>query len=301
MEPLVSAVIPTYNRAEYVGGAVESVLDQTYDRVEVVVVNDGSTDRTPKVLADYAADDRVSVLHNDRNRGIPYAMNRGVDAARGEFIGVFGDDDRWRPRKIERQVEVMAERDEEYCGVYTAGVITDGAGTVLEHVRTGASGDVYPDVLVRMSILPHSGQLVRAECLRAVGGFDTDFSVACDWDLTVRLAKRWKFAYVPETLVERIHHEGNVTGDPAYDVRARRAMAEKHRDALEAADPETRHAFEAARRRELGLFALHEGDRSAALGHFVTALRLQPGLDHLGLALASPFGARGLALARRLA
>ncbi|WP_336338729.1 glycosyltransferase family 2 protein [Haloarcula brevis] len=300
MEPLVSAVIPTYNRAEYVGGAVESALHQTYDRVEVVVVNDGSTDATPEVLAEYADYDRVRVLHNDRNRGIPYTMNRGIEAARGEYIGVFGDDDRWRPRKVERQIAVMAECDSSYCGVYTGGVIVDDDGTVVEQVQTGASGDVYPDVLVRMSILPHSSQLVRADCLHEIGGFDTEFSVACDWDLTVRLAKRWKFAYVPETLVERIHHGDNVTGDPAYDIRARCRMAEKHRDALDAVNAESARAFEAARRRELGLYELHEGDRTAALGHFVSALRLQPTGGHASLALTSVLGLDGLRAARRL-
>jgi glycosyltransferase involved in cell wall biosynthesis len=99
MDPLVSAVIPTYNREEYVSAAIDSVLDRTYDRVEAVVVNDGSTHDTSDVLDRYAVDDRVRVVTNDRNLGIPRTMNKGIDAARGELIGILGDDDRWCPEK----------------------------------------------------------------------------------------------------------------------------------------------------------------------------------------------------------
>jgi hypothetical protein len=146
----------------------------------------------------------------------------------------------------------MTNCDETSCGVYTAGVITDGEGTVIERVETGASGDVYPDLLVRMPIPPHSSQLVRADYLREVGGFDTDLEVACDWDLTVRLAKRWKFTRVPDVLVERIHHDRRANPprrerDQRPGVRRPRqtAMADKHREAIEAAGSDTRRAFEA--------------------------------------------------------
>lgn len=299
MDGLVSAVIPTYNRAEYVEGAVESVLDQTYERCEVVVVNDGSTDDTRAVLAGYADDDRVRVLHNEENRGIPATMNRGVEAARGEYVGVFGDDDRWRPTKVERQLEALADRGEEYCGAYTAGVITDErTGGVVERVATGVEGDVFPEVLLRMEVLPHSGQLLRTECVRAVGGFDTDFAVACDWDLTIRLAKRWQFAYVPRTLTERLHHGDNVTGTPGYDVRARERVGEKYRAEIEAAGIEDE--FDAAAARERGLAALSAGERPTAVAAFADAARLHPTPTHLALLALSPLGERGLSAARRV-
>ncbi|MFD1515731.1 glycosyltransferase family 2 protein [Halomarina rubra] len=296
-EGLVSAVIPTYNRSGYVGGAIDSVLAQTYDDCEVVVVNDGSTDDTRAVLAEYESDDRVRVLHNETNRGIPATMNRGVEAARGEFVGVFGDDDRWRPTKVERQLDALAVRSDDYCGAYTAGVITDErTGGVVERVATGVEGSVFPDVLLRMQVLPHSSQLLRTECVRAVGGFDTDFSVACDWDLTVRLAKRWKFAYVPETLTERLHHGDNVTGTPGYDVRARERIGEKYRTDIEAAG--IAEQFDAAAARERGLAAVETGRVRRAVGEFVTAARLDPTPNHLALAALSPFGTRGLSAAR---
>jgi glycosyltransferase involved in cell wall biosynthesis len=212
-------------------------------------------------------------------------MNRGVEASQGEYVGVFGDDDRWHPKKIDRQIRAFNRLDDDYCCVYTEGVITDGEGTVQEYVSTGAAGDVYPDVLVRMSILPHSGQLVRRECFEVVGGFDTDFDISCDWDLTVRLAERWKFAFLPEVLVERTHHDDNVTGDPEYDRRAREAMRKKHGARIEAAGIED--AFTAAERRESGLLALSQDQRATAFVEFLKAIRHQPTGNHVGLAVLS--------------
>ena len=297
MTPLVSAVIPTYNRAEYVGGAIESVLSQTYDNVEVVVVDDGSTDDTREVLAEYDDDDRVRVLHNDENQGIPYTMNRGVDAAEGDYIGVFGDDDRWRPTKVEKQVEAFEQLDDDYCGVYTGGVITNLDGDIVQRVMTHHAGDVYPDVLVRNTILPHSSHLVRAECFEEVGGFDESFPIACDWDITIRLSKQFKWAFVPEVLVERTHHDTNVTGDPDYDVRCRRQVWEKFRADI-ARHPDVERRFHAAWARERGVRALEADDRTEALTAFVEAFSSEPRGDHAALLGLAPFGPDALSTAR---
>ncbi|SFR57796.1 glycosyltransferase family 2 protein [Halogeometricum limi] len=299
MTVLVSAVIPTYNRESYVGGAIESVLEQTYENVEVVVVNDGSTDGTESVLAEYADDDRVRVLRNDENRGIPYTMNRGVEAARGDYIGVFGDDDRWYPTKVEKQVAVLEGLGDDYCGVYTGGVIRDGSGEVVDRVRWDRGGDRFPEILVRNTVLPHSSHLVRAECFEAVGGFDESFDIACDWDLTIRLSKRWKWACIPEELVERTHHDGNVTGDPDYDVRCRAAVREKYAAEL-AANPDARRRFEAAAHRERGVRALEADDRTEAVRELSNAFVRERRGDHAALLALAPFGPRALSAARAL-
>lgn len=299
MSALVSAVIPTYNRAEYVGGAIESALNQTYDDVQVVVVNDGSTDDTRDVLSTYEGDDRVKVRHNEENRGIPTTMNRGIDAADGKYVGVFGDDDRWRPTKVEKQVAVLEDAPDNYCGAYTDGVITDTEGEVVRRVESGVEGKLFPHIFVEMSVLPHSSQLVRKECLEAVDGFDESFEIACDWDLTARLAEEYCWKYVPEVLVERTHHEDNVTGDADYDVRARRQMYEKHRETI-VQHSKVHRKFEAARKRELGLRALESDERFDALRSFATASANEPRLDHAALLALSPFGMDAISSARQL-
>lgn len=297
---LVSVVVPTHDRADQVGGAVESVLAQTYADLEVVVVDDASTDRTPSVLDAYAEDDRVRVLRNETNRGVAATRNRGLNAARGQYVCPLDDDDRWHPEKLSRQVERLESLGEGYCGVYTAGRIVAPDGTVRERVDEGTSGDLFPEVLVEMCVRPHSGHLVRARCLEAVGGYDPTFNVACDWDLVIRLARRWRFGYVPSVLVERTEADDNLTGDPAYDVRARELVTGKHAAALAEVDAPTRRAFAAAAHRERGLYALHEGARWRAAREFVAATRAEPTPTHLILTALSPLGPGALDAARRL-
>jgi glycosyltransferase involved in cell wall biosynthesis len=298
-DALVSVVVPTYERADRVGGAIESALEQTHDRLEVVVVNDGSTDDTRRVVEAYAdAHANVRALHNDRNRGISHTRNRGIEAARGAYVCQLDDDDRWRSRKVKRQLDALARLRErtdcdsaDYCGVYCGGVVRDAGGEVVRRVDTGAAGDLWPDVLVRFDVRPHSGHLVRRDCLHAVGGYDESFPRGVDWDLTVRLCKRWRWAYVPEPLVERRYADDNVSGDaafgdPSYEVAIRERLREKYLGDLEA-NPEARREFEAMLAKQRGLAALERGDRREAVRRFARTVRLAPEPTHaamLGLA-----------------
>jgi glycosyltransferase involved in cell wall biosynthesis len=284
--PLVSAVIPTYNRADHVGGAIDSVLAQTHDDIEAVVVNDGSEDDTRATLAEYADDDRVRVLHNDENRGIAHTFNRAVEAAAGEFVGILGDDDRWRPPKIERQLARFDDLDDDYCCVYTGGVRIDSSGRVVTRIDPHAEGTVYPDVFLEFDLLPHSSHLVRRDALLEVGGFDPEFPHAVDWDVNIRLAREYKFAYVDERLVERHFHDDNVSGDvvagdPAYQVDAHERVWRKFREDLREF-PDVERAFAATAEKHRGRAAIAEGDRRRAVAHLLAASTLDPSVEHVG-------------------
>src|SRR5699024_8254411 len=138
---LVSAILPTYNRAEYLDGAIDTVLHQTHDDIEVVVVDDGSTDGTEERLAAYADDDRVRVRHNDENRGIAASMNRAADLANGEFICVLNDDDRWHEEKVEKQLGRFERASENVGVVYTGGVVKQD-DSIVRVYRPERRGDI---------------------------------------------------------------------------------------------------------------------------------------------------------------
>ena len=110
-KPLVTVLITAYNEADYIEGAVRSVLDQTYDNLEAVVVNDGSTDGTEGVLTRRFEDERLRVFDQGRN-GRVTSLNHGLDAAKGTFVAVLDADDRCRPRRIERQVDYLLAHGE---------------------------------------------------------------------------------------------------------------------------------------------------------------------------------------------
>lgn len=196
---LVSVVIPAYNAAWCVERALDSALAQTYARREVVVVDDGSTDDTPAVLARYG--DRIRVVRQD-NRGLSSARNAGIAAARGEFIALLDADDWWLPAKLERQVELMQSHAEVgFCS--TAAQVVSFEGAPL-NVWPCPSAD--PTTLERIfenpSLIPGSGSgvMMRKALLERVGGFDPALRSLEDIDMWMRAAAVAGYACIAEPL-----------------------------------------------------------------------------------------------------
>lgn len=211
--PLVSVVIPVYNGEAFVGQAIESVLAQTWPNVELIVVNDGSTDRSAEVIGRYR--DRL-VLVQQPNQGVAAARNAGMSRAHGEFVALLDQDDWWRPEKLARQVPLL--RDNPQVGL---------VHTAVEHFHQGLqqwvgplNPQARPELLVgrcfRRLLLDNqiynSTVLLRAEALRQVGLCDLSIrgNTVQDYDLWLRIARHWELAFVPEPLVVfRIHtHQG---------------------------------------------------------------------------------------------
>jgi glycosyltransferase involved in cell wall biosynthesis len=293
---LVSAILPTYNRAEYVSGAIDTALNQTHDEMEVVVVNDGSTDGTEERLAAYADDDRVCVRHNEENRGISVSMNRAADLADGEFICVLNDDDRWHPEKVEKQLAVFEQTDEAVGIVYTGGVVKQGESVVRVY-RPERRGDIYPAVIARFGLHPHSSHMLRAECFE-LGGFDADFPRGVDWDHCIRLAQEYEFEYVDERLVERIFHTDNISQQLTHGVEVNRLIWEKYRDEIRKY-PDIERRLREKQCRARGRVALERGQRRRAFGYARRALRYEPSAESVFIMLFAVLGRHALAAARR--
>jgi glycosyltransferase involved in cell wall biosynthesis len=195
--PSVSVVIAAYNMAQYVEQAVRSVLAQTCEDLEVIVVDDGSTDGTAQVMDAFAGDHRVRLVRQ-QNLGQPKAKNAGIRAARGAFIAFCDADDLWDPRKLERQMPAFADPD--VGVVYSRTMMIDGAGRQTgETSGDGPSGYVLPQLFVR-NFVPFGTAVVRRSILDACGMFDESLAMGIDWDLWLRVARTWKFVLVAEPL-----------------------------------------------------------------------------------------------------
>src|SRR5262249_37100539 len=197
-EPLVSVVIATYNCAAYLGQAIDSVLAQTYRNVEVLVVDDGSTDDTAAVLARYMSDPRVHV-HRQTNAGQTSAKNRGIAAARGEFVGFCDADDAWLPDKLAVQIPAFA-RSERIAVVYSrATTITPDGKPIQAGPRPVpyVSGRITAD-LFKSNVVPFGTAVVRRSCLIEMGAFDERYRMGIDWELWLRLSTRYEFLFVDE-------------------------------------------------------------------------------------------------------
>ncbi len=203
--PRVSVIIPTHNRAEVIGEAVESVLAQTYRDLEIIVVDDGSTDRTRDALAGYLAShgERVRYVWQE-NAGAPAARNTGMRAATGDYIAFLDSDDIYLPRRLEVGVGAL-EADARLGASYLDQRTVDVNGAVLlgsriERFGGPASGWILP-ALFRGDLVQTNTITIRREALAAVGGFDERLWSGQDTDLWWRLAKQWRIIGVPETLV----------------------------------------------------------------------------------------------------
>ncbi|MFC4550715.1 MULTISPECIES: glycosyltransferase family 2 protein [Halorussus] len=221
----VSVVLPTYDRASVLGGAIESVLAQTHEEFELLVVDGGSTDGTPEVVSSFD-DDRIRYRRRDEREGVSAARNTGIEAAEGEAVAFLDSDDRWHPEKLARQVAALAEGGDDCGVVYTGIVKADADGEPLS--RSGASGDVREEIRTLSVPTYTSTLLARRDALRACGGFDERLGCFEDWDLCLRLARDWRFEYVDAPLVAKGTDTANVSADPDRLARAVRRIFEKH-------------------------------------------------------------------------
>jgi glycosyltransferase involved in cell wall biosynthesis len=194
----VSAVIPTYNRGSVIGRAVASVRAQTYPDVEIIVVDDGSTDDTLSRLEEMS-DPSLRVLRTPVNAGASAARNLGIAEARGELIAFLDADDEWLPDKTERQVARFAEAPESvgvvYCGIREVSADWPPIDRVPRH-----RGDLYETLRV-VNVLRTSGVMVRRPVFEAVGGFDTALPARHDWDLWLRIARHYAVDFIPDIAV----------------------------------------------------------------------------------------------------
>ncbi|MFQ3663766.1 MAG: glycosyltransferase, partial [Chloroflexaceae bacterium] len=202
-------IIPAYNSAAYIGQAVESVLAQTYATIEVIVVDDGSTDATEAVLAPYRS--RITCLRQT-NRGPAAARNTGLRAARGAYLLFLDSDDLLAPTSIAAKVAFL-ERHPQYGLVYSAWWQVDRDGTrVLGEVHPARQGDVLTALLRREFFFFPGAALLRRACLDTVGAFDETAYGTEDADLWIRLARAgYAFGYIDEPLFVYRFHDTSIT------------------------------------------------------------------------------------------
>lgn len=205
--PLVSAIIPTWNNGAQAVRAVQSVLAQSYAPVQVVVADDGSTDDTRDRLREFG--DRITLVECE-HRGIPFTRNAAIEASEGPIVAFLDSDDEWLPDKLERCVPRLVD-DDEAGVVYTRVLVRDEVKRqTYELPIYDKEGDLARDLFVecRMST---SSLVVLRSCVEAVGLFDEELLRAQDWDLMVRLAERFRYAFVNEPLTIRHLHESNIS------------------------------------------------------------------------------------------
>jgi len=210
--PEVSVVIPTYNSARYLPAAIESVLVQTFKDHEILVVDDGSTDDTPRIVDPF----RPAVRYlRQPNRGVAAARNRGLAESRGRYVAFLDADDTWLPTKLEKQTRALAEAPSIRAS-YSAFFVVDEDLRILGVRRGPAPTSLLTALLTQGNVV---GSICTVLCERPLfdlaGGFDPALSQCADWDMWVRLALGTEFLYLDEPLATYRQHSTNMSRNVA--------------------------------------------------------------------------------------
>ena len=210
--PKVSVIIPTYNCAHYLEQAIESAMNQTYRDLEIIVLDDGSTDDTTQVVRKYEAS--IRYIRQD-NRGLPAARNHAIESSSGELIALLDADDWWEPTKLAEQVSILVE-DPELCLVYSDLEVVFDDGSIIPSFLSSrplaASGYVFDQLLQSGFIIP-STVLLRRIYLEQAGMFDESMRSHEDIDLWLRMCQRWRVAFVRKPLTHRRQGSANMTSN----------------------------------------------------------------------------------------
>lgn len=227
-DPVVSVIIPAHNAAGTLAETLRSARAQTYTPLEIIVVDDGSTDLTQEIAHRQAEKDARIRVFAQRQRGPGAARNLGIHAAKGVLIAPLDADDLWRPSKIERQVAAIQAGGERVGLAYTWFALIDVKGRILStgH-RPTQSGDVLQACCRGNLIGNGSGALMRKSAILECGGYDETLEGCEDWKLYTSIAERYRYAVVPEHLTGYRQSNHNLTSDVAMIRRSAELVLEQ--------------------------------------------------------------------------
>jgi glycosyltransferase involved in cell wall biosynthesis len=303
-----SVVIPTYNQAQYLESAIESVFAQSYTGWELIVVNDGSTDATPGILSAFEGDGRFKAIHQN-NRGLAAARNAGIRAATGHYVALLDSDDEWQPDYL-KTISAAIAANPNATIFYCFAQCMDEAGNVLPQLAGAKQvvADKMYETLLNANFLIPSTVTVKRTSLLEVSGFDETRPAmhGCeDWDLWLRLARSHAFVSVPVPLVRYRLHNASMSADTAKMEAAVLSVMEKHfgpDDGKPDSWPaDKRKAYSGYHRYVALTRVLRRGDWDSAAAHLAKALLINPALAtdmdlFYELALGEqPLGQRGRA------
>jgi glycosyltransferase involved in cell wall biosynthesis len=212
--PKVSVVIPTNNRAPFLKAAIQSVLNQTFQDFEIIVVDDASRDPTPEVVRSFS-DARIQYIRHETAKGQGVTRNDGINQASGEYIALLDDDDEWLPQKLRKQVSLLDRSPPDVGMVYSGFYKVDAScKRVITEVIPEKRGYVHVELCADNLIGTCSTVLIRKTCFATTNLFDENLAAGADWDMWLRISEQFEIDYVREPLVlYRVHANRISTND----------------------------------------------------------------------------------------
>lgn len=220
--PKVSVILPTYNAATHLGKAINSILGQTFEDFELIIVDDGSTDNTSEILAK-CTDPRIIVLSQE-NLGLPKALNIGIAAARGAYLARQDADDISLPQRLEKQVEFLDQNlNYGLVGSWTQ-IITPEGPTLRQHTHPASNGQLQIQLLTNNQFV-HSAVMLRASCLKITGLYseNPEHFPPEDYDLWLKIAQHFPVANIPQVLLQYLELPSSISRTKEHLINERAA------------------------------------------------------------------------------
>jgi glycosyltransferase involved in cell wall biosynthesis len=231
--PLITVIIPLYNGAEFIEPTLRSVMAQTYQNLEILVVDDGSTDHSPRLVQGLSTqDDRIALISKP-NGGVASARNLGIQRARGTWIGFVDADDIWDPTFMQKVVDRTVFLSDSVGVIYSWAQNINDRDQMIPGVHVAyITGNVYGTLLCHNFLGNASATVIRRSCFDKVGGYDSGLRAAqaqgCeDWDLYLRLAEYYDYAVIPELLVGYRKLENSMSGNSHTMAKSQGIMLDK--------------------------------------------------------------------------
>jgi glycosyltransferase involved in cell wall biosynthesis len=269
--PTVSVVIPTHNRDRFLKAAIQSVLNQTFQDFELIVVDDASTDRTVEVVQS-VADTRITYIRHETNKGGAAARNNGIRNACGQYIAFLDDDDEWMKDKLRRQVKLLDHSPREVGVIYTGyEVIERDTGRILRVSLPTKRGNLCKELLGSNCLGSTSSILMKRDCVTTAGLFDEALPSFQDYDLWIRISREYHFDYIAAPLFKYHIHPKQIWSDPEAIMRGATLMLRKH----ERHKTAMKKTFSYIMLR-LGVLYCYAGDTKQGRNAFLQAIQCYP-------------------------
>lgn len=227
LNPRISVVIPTYNRTDFLPKDMQSVLNQTYRDWEMIIVDDGSIDKTEEVVKGYK-ESRIRYITHKYNLGLSAARNTGIKNSRGKYIAFLDSDDEWFPEKISCQMNIFQKEDSK-CGVVCTGGYKIKGNQIMSKKSVPINLDSFYEKFLFENITWTSNVLVKKECFKKAGLFDENLESCEDWDMWIRIAKYYKFIFLETTLVKYVIHSDQLSENLLAKINARKKILFKYK------------------------------------------------------------------------
>ncbi len=228
-KPRISVIIPCYNEAKFIRGAIESVVNQTYQNWELFIVDDGSTDNSKEIVQRYLTDRRIKLIEHKCNKGISKAKNTGIEVARGEYIAFLDADDIWMPSKLELQLNRF-QTNGKSIGIVCTGMIFTNYDMKITDVFLGFNDTNQKELLKNLYFTPTNSSslmMIKKGTLLQVGTFDESIVGWDDYELLMRIATQFQVKYVRKLLVRKMEHPKSVHRKNMHNAPGVRAEEER--------------------------------------------------------------------------